>query len=182
MRNYDAMAHSLFKKLATQTVFDFEVQDRRIQFDLDDQGHSIQYFNVTSQYISDFIARFGSHSRHFHTSFVSIDAEVPPHTDIVDQVSINFYIETGGYQTRFYQGNDHAQGRTYADHGDGHVYDLDQLTELDAFVALPGDVYLLNGKCIHAVTGTGSQSRKFVQVSSSDLLYEQVLDMLNRPC
>lgn len=176
------MAHSLFKKLAVEAVFDFEVQDRRIHFDLDDQGHSIQYFNVVSPYISDFIAKFGPYSRHFHTSFVSIDAAVPPHTDIVDRVSINFYIETGEYHTRFYQGNNHTQGRTYADHGDGHVYDMGQLTELAAFVARPGDVYLLNGKCIHAVTGTGSDPRKFVQVSSTDLAYEQVLELLNESC
>lgn len=176
------MAHSMFKKLAADTYFDFEVLDQRIEFELDAHGHRIQYFNVTSRYIDDFIAGFGPHSPHFHTSYVNVETAVPPHTDIVDRVSINFYIETGDYHTRFYCGDDHITGQTYADHGDGHVYNLDELQELTSFVAVPGDVYLLDGKCIHAVTGTGHQARKFIQVSSTDLEYEQVLNMLNELC
>lgn len=176
------MAHSMFKKLATDTHFDFEVQGQRIEFRLDAEGRRIQYFNVVSEYIDAFIARFGAHSQHFHTSFVHVETAVPPHTDIVDRVSFNFYIETGDYQTRFYRGDDSMTKQTYADHGDGHVYNLDELEELASFVAVPGDVYLLDGKCIHAVTGEGHQTRKFIQVSSTDLEYEQVLGMLDNLC
>lgn len=176
------MAHFMFKKLATDTYFDFEVQDQRIEFRLDAQGRRIQYFNVVSEYIDDFIAQFGAHSQHFHTSFVHIETAVPPHTDIVDRVSFNFYIETGDYQTRFYRGTDSMTKQTYADHGDGHVYNPDELEELASFVAEPGDVYLLDGKCIHAVTGAGHLPRKFIQVSSTDLEYEQVLGMLDDLC
>lgn len=176
------MAHSMFKKLATDTHFDFEVLDKRIEFKLDAQGRCIQYFNVSSRYIDNFIARLGPYSSHFHTSYVNVETAVPPHTDIVDHVSINFYIETGGYQTRFYQGDETSTRQTYADHGDGHVYDMDELDEIGSFVAKPGDVYLLNGKIIHAVTGTDPKPRKFIQVSSKDLEYEQVLDILSDIC
>lgn len=176
------MAHSMFKKLPQSGPIEYKVLDKRIEFELDSEGHHIQYFNVASPYIDGFIARLGSHSRHFHTSFVNVETAVPPHTDIVDRVSINFYIETGGYQTRFYQGREISTRQTYADHGDGHVYRMDELDELDSFVAEPGDVYLLNGKFIHAVTGNNHQPRKFIQVSSADLDYDQVLDILTHSC
>jgi hypothetical protein len=176
------MAHSMFKKLAVANNIDFEILDKRIEFELDAHGHRIQYFNVASSYIDNFIARLGDHGRYFHTSFVNVETAVPPHTDIVDRVSVNFYIETGEYRTTFYQGTDTSTRLTYADHGDGHVYNADELEEIDSFVAVPGDVYVLNGKCIHAVNGNNHQSRKFIQVSSKDLEYDQVLDILNTAC
>lgn len=176
------MAHFMFKKLTQCGPIDYVVLDKRIEFELDSAGHRIQYFNVASPYITRFIASLGQHSRYFHTSFVNVETAVPPHTDIVDHVSINFYIETGGYQTRFYQGDETSTRQTYADHGDGHVYDMDELDEIGSFVAEPGDVYLLNGKIIHAVTGTDPKPRKFIQVSSKDLEYEQVLDILSDIC
>jgi hypothetical protein len=104
---------------------------------------------------------------------------VPPHTDIVDRVNINFYIETGNYQTTFYTGPDNSSKITYADHGDGHAYRMEELTPIDSFVAVPGDVYVLNGKTIHGVSSTNPAPRKFLQVSTNQLEYDQVLEILN---
>jgi len=176
------MVHSLFKKLTSAADIDFEILDKQIEFELDATGKKIQYFNVSSRYVEDFIASLGDHSPHFYTSFVSVDASVPPHTDIVDKVNINFYIETGNYQTTFYQGHDNMSKITYADHGDGHVYRMDELEPMDSFVAQPGDVYVLNGKIIHGVSSTNCLPRKFLQVSTNTLEYDQVLEILNRVC
>lgn len=176
------MAHSVFKKLADGQHIDYQVLDKRIEFDLDTAGHKIQYFNVVSDYANNFIARLGKYSAHFYTSFVSIEADVPPHTDIVDRVSFNFYIETGGYQTTFYRGDQTATRSVYADHGDGHVYQMDELEPIASFVADPGDVYILNGKVIHGVGHGSGLPRKFLQISANDLDYEQVLDIVNASC
>lgn len=176
------MAHSMFKKLLDNARIDYQVLDQRIAFDLDSQGRKIQYSNVTSQYLDDFMTRLGDHARHFHTSFVNIEATVPPHTDIVDQVNINFYIETGDYRTTFYRSTSNSAGFTYADHGDGHAYRMEDLEPIASFVAQPGDVYVLNGKIIHGVTCDASTPRKVLQVSSRDLEYDQVIDILSRVC
>ena len=173
------MAHSLFKKLAVSADIDFKILDKKIEFELDSQGHKIQYFNVSSRYADNFIASLGEHSKHFYTSFVSVDTNVPPHTDIVDRVNINFYIETGNYQTTFYTGPDNSSKITYADHGDGHAYRMEELTPIDSFVAVPGDVYMLNGKTIHGVACADPAPRKFLQVSTNQLEYDQVLEILN---
>ena len=166
----------------TGTVaMDYIVLDTQIEFELDAEGHKIQYCNVQSTFLDNFIARLGKHSKHFYTSYVNIEAAVPPHTDIVDSASINFYMETGGYTTTFYNSKDDSTKQVYADHGDGHVYDIADLEVLRSFVANPGDVYLLNGKVIHGVN-SGSGIRKFLQISSNDLSYNEVLNILNTLC
>ncbi len=176
------MAHFMFKKLAVTDHMDFEILDKRIEFELDTVGHRIQYFNVVSQCVDNFIATLGQHGQYFYTSFVNIETSVPPHTDIVDRVSINFYIETGDYRTVFYKSTDNSTRLTYADHGDGHVYNADELEEIDSFVANPGDVYVLDGKIIHAVESAGHLPRKFLQVATDKLEYNQVLEILNNLC
>ena len=176
---YDNMVHSRFKKLSSLADIDFKILDKRIEFELDTHGNKIQYFNVTSNYVDRFIASLGEHSQHFYTSFVNIETSVPPHTDIVDQVNINFYIETGNYRTTFYKSTENASKFTYADHGDGHAYRIEELEPIDSFVAYPGDVYILNGKVIHGVDSTNCLPRKFLQVSANDLDYNQVLEILN---
>jgi hypothetical protein len=176
---YNNMVHSLFKKLAVAANIDFKILDKRIEFELDSAGRRIQYSNVSSRYVDNFIAGLGHHGKHFYTSFVSVETNVPPHTDIVDRVNINFYIETGNYCTTFYRSDDNSARFTYADHGDGHAYRIEELEPVDSFVAQPGDVYILNGKNIHGVACTTPTPRKFLQVSTNQLEYDQVLEILN---
>lgn len=178
------MVHSPFKKLFASVKTDFKILDKQIEFELDTKGNKIQYFNVSSQLLDDFISSLGEYSKYFYSSFVIIETNVPPHTDIVDKVSVNFYIETGDYQTTFYNSKDGSSKLTYADHGDGHVYNINELEEIDSFVANPGDVYLLNGKVIHGVNSTNENKlpRKFLQISTNELEYEQVLNILNIIC
>ena len=176
------MDHSPFKKLSVAVDTDFKILGKQIEFELDATGNKIQYFDVASQSADAFIAAMGEHSKHFYTSFVDVATAVPPHTDIVDKVNINFYIETGDYTTTFYTSRDGSTRLTYADHGDGHVYNPDDLKPIDSFVAQPGDVYMLNGKVIHGVDADNRQPRKFIQVSTNVLDYEQVVDILAHLC
>jgi hypothetical protein len=176
------MDHSPFKKLSVAVDTDFKILGKQIEFELDTTGNKIQYFDVASQSADAFIASLGKYSKHFYTSFVDVATAVPPHTDIVDKVNINFYIETGDYTTTFYTSRDGGTRLTYADHGDGHVYNLDDLKPIDSFVAQPGDVYMLNGKVIHGVDADNRQPRKFIQVSTNVLDYEHVVDILAHLC
>ena len=176
------MVHSPFKQLSVAVDTDFKILGKQIEFELDTAGNKIQYFDVASAAADAFIAALGEHSKHFYTSFVDVTANVPPHTDIVDKVNINFYIETGDYRTTFYTSRDGSKRLSYADHGDGHVYNPDDLKPIDSFVARPGDVYILNGKVIHGVSSDHCQPRKFIQVSTNVLEYNQVLELLTHLC
>lgn len=168
----------MFKKISTFKDIEFKVLANRIEFELDKNGNKIQYFNVSSKFLDDFIQSFGGYSKYFHTSFINIEANVPPHTDIVDKTSINFYIEAGDYKTIFYKSDDNSSKFTYADHGDGHMYNANELKEIGSFTANSGDIYLLNGKIIHAVTSNNKLPRKILQVSSNELDYDKVLEIL----
>jgi len=179
---YYSMVHSPFKKLSIDVDTNFKILDKQIEFELDVTGNKIQYFNVDSQSVDAFIASLGENSKYFYKSFVDVATNVPPHTDIVDKVNINFYIETGDYQTTFYTSRDGSAKLTYADHGDGHVYNLDDLEPVDSFIANPGDVYILNGKIIHGVNSDNHLPRKFIQVSTNVLEYNQVLNILTTVC
>lgn len=173
----------MYKKLFTAANMDYKILDKQIEFELDAAGKKIQYLNVQSDFLDKFIASLGPYGKHFYTSFVDIETDVPPHTDIVDSVSLNFYIETGGYKTTFYKSKEGSFKQTYADHGDGHVYSLNDLEILDYFIAEPGDVYLLNGKVIHGVNSDGAKlSRKFLQLSTNDLDYNQVATIMRNVC
>jgi hypothetical protein len=176
------MVHSPFKKLSIAVDTDFKILDKQIEFELDVTGNKIQYFNVASPSVDAFIALLGENSKYFYTSFVDVATNVPPHTDIVDKVNINFYIETGGYKTTFYTSRDGGVRLTYADHGDGHVYNLNDLEPVGSFIANPGDVYILNGKIIHGVNSDDHLPRRFIQVSTNVLEYDQVLDILTKIC
>jgi hypothetical protein len=182
MNLYASMDHSPFKQLSVAVVTDFEILGKQIEFDLDTAGNRIQYFDVASASADAFIAALGDYSQYFYTSFVDVTANVPPHTDIVDKVNINFYIETGDYVTTFYTSRDGSERLTYADHGDGHVYNMNDLKPIASFRAQPGDVYVLNGKVIHGVSSDNLQARKFLQVSTNMLEYEQVLEILAHLC
>ena len=174
----------MFKKIATGAVMDYKILDTQIAFDLTSDGKKIQYFNVHSEYLNKFIASLGDFSKHFYTSFVMIEADVPPHTDIVDSVSLNFYLEAGDYRTVFYNSKENSSREVYADHGDGHTYKIDELDEIGSFTATSGDIYLLNGKIIHGVSSNTSDKsvRKFLQVSTNDLTYDEVLTILRTAC
>jgi len=176
------MVHSPFKKLSIAVDTDFKILGKQIEFELDASGRKIQYFDVASQSADAFIASLGEHAQYFYKSFVDVATAVPPHTDIVDKVNINFYIETGNYTTTFYTSRDGSTRLTYADHGDGHVYNPDDLRAIDSFVACPGDVYILNGKVIHGVDSVDHLPRRFLQVSTNVLDYDQVLDILSKLC
>lgn len=176
------MDHSAFKKLASSQCADFKILDKKIEFDLDTAGNKIQYFNVESNYADNFIASLGKYGQYFYVSFVNIETNVPPHTDIVDKVNINCYINAGGYKTTFYKSNENSLRLTYADHGDGHVYQINELNEIDSFIAETGDVYVLDGKTIHGVRSDNQLPRQFLQISTNKLEYNQVLEILNNAC
>ena len=73
------MVHFMYKKLSMPKNIDYKVLDKRIEFELNKEGSKIQYFNVSSNYVDDLISSFGEYAKHFHTSFVNIQANVPPH-------------------------------------------------------------------------------------------------------
>jgi hypothetical protein len=118
----------------------------------------------------------------FHMSLMTINREIPPHTDSDINVSINFYIETDDCKTTYYEalGNElnsfQIQNQT-----DGYVYDKKQLREIGSFIAQPMEIWVLNVKKIHGVDSVKKEPfRKAITLATKKYEYDDVYNMLKQ--
>jgi len=75
-----------------------------------------------------------------------------PHIHTEEKSVINFYIETGGEKTTFWNGEDISEDSNVIDNGNGYVnLRRDVLIETEHFVAQPSDVWLLDTQVPHSV-------------------------------
>lgn len=75
-----------------------------------------------------------------------------PHVHTEDKSVINFYIQTGGEKTTFWEGDVASESTSVNDNGDGYInLRQDVLREAEHFVAKPSDVWLINTQVPHSV-------------------------------
>lgn len=78
---------------------------------------------------------------------------VIPHYHNTDMCVLNWYIETGGEVTSFYEGEKKVNQRLTSDSGNGFLeVDYTNLKIVESFVAQPGDVWLFDTTTIHSVS------------------------------
>jgi hypothetical protein len=93
-----------------------------------------------------------------------------PHIHTEDEAVINFYIQTGGEKTVFWEGDVVSEESEVNDNGDKYInLKRDNLQEAEYFVAKPSDVWLINTRVPHSV-GYINDNR------SSDLHFEPLDD------
>ncbi|NBP55095.1 hypothetical protein EBU71_00895 [bacterium] len=116
----------------------------------------------------------------FHLTIMTINREIPPHTDSDISTTINFYIETDNCKTVYYEPivND-LESFQIENQTDGFIYKKEQLKEIASFVAKPMEVWLLNVKKIHSVESDKKEPfRKAVTLGTKKYNFEEVIDML----
>ena len=110
------------------------------------------------------------------------------HLHLVEQCVINFYQHTNGEVTKFFEGECIPDDDWSTDNGNGYLnVKMDQLIEIESFVAQDGDVWILNARKPHSVEKMhderehmhrfepdGDKSRWIVQVYM-DMPYEEVV-------
>jgi len=76
-----------------------------------------------------------------------------PHIHLDEQAVINFYLEANGEKTSFWEGEIIPDEESVVDHGNSY-WNLrrDALTEIEYFVAKPGDVWVMNTRQPHSVS------------------------------
>lgn len=75
-----------------------------------------------------------------------------PHIHTEEKSVINFYIDTGGEKTTFWDGEAISEDSDVRDNGNGYInLRRDVLKEAEYFVAKPFDVWLLNTQVPHSV-------------------------------
>lgn len=114
----------------------------------------------------------------FHVSEMKIDCAVPPHTDTEIITSINFYIQTEGCKTTFYKKNvDDPRTFKMEQQTNGRIFHIDDLTEVDSFVAKDFEVWILDVTQIHGVEGNFNL-RKAITLGTFVHKYDDVIKML----
>jgi hypothetical protein len=113
----------------------------------------------------------------FHLTVMTINRAIPPHTDTEIITTINFYIETGGARTVFYEpAVDNPRTVQIENQTDGYIYYPEDLKEVDSFVAKDYEIWCLDVKKIHSVEGDVT-SRKAVTMGTFKHKYEDVVEM-----
>lgn len=114
----------------------------------------------------------------FHLTLMTINRDIPPHTDTEIITTINFYIQAGGARTVFFEpATDNLTKTQVENQTDGYIFNRDELREVDSFVAEDFDIWVLDVKKIHSVEGDVTL-RKAVTLGTFVHKYEDVVEMM----
>ena len=175
----------MFKKIGSVSNDDITILKKQIEFSTrpdNKEWFGIRYYDVNSPHLKVLYNLIPKEvHQDFYASLLVINDDLPAHTDIVETACFNCYIRPGGYTTSFYDSKTNAVGITYADHGEGHTYDLSDLIFKGSFQAQPLEIYLINNKMIHGVLTdeVAKPSREVLQLATNKYSYDEVCGMLN---
>ena len=114
----------------------------------------------------------------FHLSVMTIDCEVPPHTDTEIVTSINFYLQTEGCKTTFYKVNvDNPKSVQIKNQTNGHIYFKEDLNEIGSFIAKDFEIWVLDVTQVHGVQGNFNL-RKAITLGTFIHNYNDTLNIL----
>jgi hypothetical protein len=112
------------------------------------------------------------HRCHFDILAMQVNVKIPPHTDSNITATINFYIKTDNCLTQFYSLNtSKPKTKQIENQKTGYLFDIEELEEVDNFMAKPGEIWILDVSKPHSVLPPANgpidrvalclQSRKF---------------------
>jgi len=114
----------------------------------------------------------------FHLNIMAINHAIPPHTDTEIITTVNFYFETGGARTIFYDViTDNPRKTQIENQTDGFIFYEEDLKEVSSFVAKDHEVWVLDVKKVHSVVGDVTM-RKAITLGTKVHSYESVVSMI----
>jgi hypothetical protein len=114
----------------------------------------------------------------FHLTIMTINRDIPAHTDTEIITTINFYIKTDNCRTVFFEPIvEEPRKFQIKNQTDGYIFNEEDLKEIDSFVAKDNEVWVLDVKKIHSVQGNPTL-RKAITLGTRIHNYEAVCEML----
>lgn len=165
----------------TFPCFDYSLLQKNLfnQYD----GTNLSYFFVENEsqlrsMLPEILKKIGL----FAIKFVEVPGpgKIPPHKDYGLNASINFYFKPGFTKTFWYRPSIDAN-ENLSHESMTRIYNLDDITFADSFIAYVNDCYLINNSEIHSVTKYDVGPRQFLQFQF-DISYEEILNKLNNFC
>jgi hypothetical protein len=147
--------------------------------------NGIYYNDVRNK--SNFVNAFDIIPERYREDFFLVQliatSVIPPHTDSEIQATINFYIDTGNYTTKFYKIKDFENRKFHiATQTTGSIFFEHQLDTIEMFDANPKDIYLLNVTVPHSVVTNNntdsSVTRTALSLQTKKHNFNTVLEML----
>ena len=147
-----------------------------------ENGYGIDYKKIWSPDVEKLLSILPKrYWQDFHLTVMTINRDIPPHTDTEILTTINYYLETGGENigTYFYEPKvDSPKTFQIENQTDGFIYDKNELQVTGMFYASPMECWVLDVKKIHSVEGNVTGIRKAVTLGTFIHKYEDVLSML----
>ena len=116
----------------------------------------------------------------FFLRIMSINSDIPPHTDSGILCTINVYIVPSNCVTQFYSVTSSAITNQIENQTNGAIFDQTCLTFVDEFVAKPNEVWLLDVTVPHSVISIEKNSVKRLAMclQSKTMSFESVMSIL----
>lgn len=116
----------------------------------------------------------------FHLTVMTINRGIPPHTDSDILTTINFYLDTDGCDTVYYEPLvENLDTFQIKNQTNGFIYKNEQLKEVARFSAKPMEVWVLDVKKIHSVESPKEDiKRKAVTLGTKIHDYNTVCAMI----
>ena len=140
-------------------ISDYVVNETYISYGLTDNKifKGITYSKIDTLFKSKIYSLIPEEDqKHFSMSVMELNWTIPPHTDSIITTTINFYVMTGNCVTQFYKLKPEIVEPKIPNwvpptQTTGRMFSLDELDEVDNFVANPGEIYLLDVTKPHSV-------------------------------
>ena len=141
----------------------------------------IKYYNVESSQTAKIWSLIPTeYHPNFFINIMSINCNIPPHTDSGILSTINVYIQPDNCVTSFYKVTGKVVTNQVENQTNGAIFDKSCLTKIDEFSAYANEVYLLDVTVPHAVTSKEHTpiERIAVCMQSKTKTFEEVYSML----
>ena len=115
-----------------------------------------------------------------HLKLMTINRDIPAHTDTEIITTINFYLDAGGddIDTIFFEPLvDKPKTFQIENQIDGYIFDKSEIKEVGRFRAKPMECWALDVKKIHSVEGNVTGVRKAVTLGTFVHNYDAVVEM-----
>lgn len=121
---------------------------------------------------------FGIKPKQVQLAEIVGEGHLLPHIDHNISACANYYVETNGSTTYFYNKKPHATGFIYPGREVANIFALTDVDLADQFVAEQNDLYLLNVGKIHSVDSPNIGIRKFISFQWVGVPFDEVRDTL----
>lgn len=170
----------MFEKLkTTHSITTYTLKDKIAEYGriIDNEFYGLRQYHTDSNTSKKLLNIIPEKYRHlYHANVIIINSPlVNPHTDDRRKTAINFYIKTGNAVTSFYEPKDPL---ALSSKRVARVFNESDLTLTTSFIAIPGDIYLLNTQCIHGVSDVSGNMRIACSIESFSMSYEDTRDIL----